>query len=239
MIPNLIFINVNPNNENIVSSEVKSINIYDVPYFKPLGKYYAETEVIFNVYLNPILINDYDYLGFIHYDMDISNYSFDDFSLLCRDSSLISFETHKFNRDFSAKILLDIKKPNKLYGRGKNCYYEIFNDYNLFYDRRFTPDMFLNQEKDIILCSSFLLERKIFDKLMDFISVILLSRKLNFFDEKHKYRIQGGIMERYFAVWFLLQDIPFVTVDIDHLFLKTNSQNSFIFKLINKIKSYL
>ncbi len=195
------FINVNPANKHIHPS-LPVINLYELPGFIPLGKWYTESEVIYNVYRNPGLMEGQEYIGFIHYDIDVSPID-DEFlrSHLGR-YELINFQPMSLRADFNQRILMDPEQPDTLSGPGKNCYLTIFEDFNQYYGTGYSYESFMDAE--INLCSCFLMKADRFLDMMAFASVIIESGKLNAFDSRHKYRIQGGYLERYYAVWSLL-----------------------------------
>lgn len=233
---NFVFVNVKKDNKNKYP-KLNIINLHDFKEFTPLGSYYAESEVIYNVYRNSHLIENVDYIGFLHHDIDCSPLTNDIIQKIITENKLISFETHLFQNAYDSRILMDEKKPNVLYGKGINCFETIFNEFNSFYNTQFSTLSIYQSQREIILCSCFLVQKELFNKLMEFSSTIIESKKLNAFDTKHKYRIQGGFMERYFAVWFLLKSIPFISIELQHNFHETKKQNTLINRIIRKIKS--
>lgn len=236
ILKNLIFVNVRKDNKNRYP-DLKIINLHEFKEYKPIGKYYAESEVLYNIYKNIYLIENIDYIGFLHHDFDCSKLTDEIIQKSIADNKLISFETHLFKHDYKNRILMDPQKPNTLYGRGRNCYDTIFYDFNTIYNTNYSVSNFIESESEIILCSCFLTKAKIFVELMDFGSLIIESKKLDLYDTNHKYRIQGGLMERYYATWFLLKKIQFITIKIQHNFYESKRQNNIINKIICKFKS--
>lgn len=236
ILENFVFVNVRKDNKNVYPN-LNVINLHEFKEFKALGSYYAESEVIYNVYKNMYLVDNVDYIGFLHHDIDCNPLTNDQVLNMVKYNELISFETHSFTKDYNRGILMDANKPNMLYGKGVNCYDTIFHDFNSFYNTNFSICDFNKKDNHIILCSCFILKKEIFLKLMEFSSQIIESKKLDIFDTKHKYRIQGGLMERYYAIWFLLKDVSFVSQRLIHNYYETNRQNTFITQVKRKLIS--
>lgn len=214
---NLVFINVR---EGKITEDERFtvINIHDLKHFTSLGHQYAESEVIFNVYNNSEVYEDVDYVGFVHYDMDMSMIDISD-TLNETDASLILFQPYKFRQDYKLKMLMDYSQPDKWIGNGVGCYETIFNDYNKFYGK---SHLTKNYNDEIIgLCSSFLVEKDIFHEMMSYIGEIIKSGKLDIFDKTRKIRMQGGLLERYYASWFLLSNKKQVIQELEHKFQST------------------
>jgi hypothetical protein len=58
---------------------------------------------------------------------------------------------------------------------------------------------------------------------------------LNVFDSQHKHRIQGGLMERYYAVWNLLTIASAFSFPLRHEFVQTRRNQPFL----RKVKAFL
>lgn len=237
ILENFVFVNVRKDNKNLYSG-LNIINLHDFKEFIPIGKYYAESEVIYNIFKNLYLINDVEYIGFLHHDIDCSPLTDELIVEMISNNEFISFETHQFTSDYNRRILMDSNKPNVLYGNGINCYDVIFSDFNSFFNTNFSVSNYYKKEYQIMLCSCFLVNKELFLELMKFGCHIIESGKLNIFDTKHKYRIQGGLMERYYATWFMLKNIPFDSFKLQHYFHETEKQNTLLNRIISKIKSY-
>jgi len=235
---NIVFINVREGNKNRYP-ELNIINLHELKNFIPIGSYYAESEVVYNLYKNTYLIDDIDFVGFLHHDIDCSPLTDDIIQTLITTNKLISFETHLFKADYNQNILMDAELPNELCGVGKNCYETIFQDYNSFNNTHHLLPDFYEINNEIILCSCFLVHKEVFYDLMEFSSGIIESKKLNGYDIKHKHRIQGGFMERYYATWFMLKKIPIVSIKLHHYFFETEKRKPLIEKLAIKIKRLL
>ncbi len=204
ILENIIFFNVS--DERIIRDDLEIVNKVDLPEYISLGKHYAEAEVIYNVYkLN--LFDDLDALGFVHWDYEFRSEN-DYFglnivkaidNLLLKGQEFISFSTFSFEQDYNQNIMMDPSFPNQLVGSGGNCYEKIVKDYNEFFDASINLNLMMS--KQINLCSAFLCLREVFSDLMPFYSWVIEKGELKLFDTEHKYRFQGGMMERYVGVF--------------------------------------
>jgi hypothetical protein len=232
----LVFVNVNPHNPHEYPS-LNVINLYEFECFVPLGKWYTESEVIYNVFRNPQLYADADFVGFLQYDVDASPLRHEHLLALMQQAVYLSFEPHRFRDDYAQNILMDPAQPNVLRGNGKNCYLGIFEDFNRHYDTRFVVQDWMGHS--IGLCSCFLVKRALFDELMTFVEGIIQRKKLDAFDTRHQYRIQGGLLERYYAIWFLLKQIPLTPLRLQHHYAETKRQNTLLRRLTDKLRGLL
>jgi len=226
------FVNVNPANQHRYP-ELPGFNLYELPRFIPLGKWWTETEVIYNIYKHPELREGFDYIGFIHYDIDFRPATPDFLETQLGRYELINFQPYTLREDFDQRILMDPRRPNTLQGSGRNCYLTIFEDFNRFYGTQYDYKQFM--DKEVNLCSCFLIDHRRFPEMMVFAENIIASGKLNAFDSTHKHRIQGGYMERYYAVWCMLKVSPIFSYRLPHEFVQTVRNKP----LIRKIKTYL
>ena len=127
----------------------------------------------------------------------------------------VSLESHDFQKIYDQHVLMDDKKPDAFIGEGVNCIDRILEDYNSFFQTNYTlqdvaRDGFLN------MCNCFITPVRIFDKLMSFITSIIESRKLDIYDTQRLHRLQGGLLERYVAVFFALETIAKIDLSIVH-----------------------
>jgi hypothetical protein len=193
------------------------INMTELPGFKKLGAWYTESEAIYNVYIND-LYKKYDYVGFIHYDYQLMTVDNKVNITEQIEDALSKYDLIYFSkcwRDYWQRILADETKPNLLTGQGLNCYDYIINDYNNFYGKKESIEEWKgNIPKNI--CSASLYSKNIFEKMMKFLSPIIECGKLNIFDTKHRYRIQGGLMERYISVFLDKLKIPYYDLELKH-----------------------
>ncbi|WP_316796886.1 hypothetical protein [Pedobacter agri] len=237
VLENLVFINVNPNNKYNYPG-LNILNLHDLENFIPLGKWYAESEVIYNIKRNDDLIRELDYIGFIHHDIDFKIMTDSYIQEEISRTQLINLQPYSFQVDFNQKILMDEKFPEKLKGQGNNCYLSIFNDFNRFYDTNYNVKDFLGIGV-VNLCACFIIRKNLFDSMMQFIDPIIESHRLDRYDTGRKYRIQGGFMERYYATWFMLKKISGINIKLDHFFYETNKQESKLSKILSKVKIFI
>lgn len=237
LLPYLIFVNVNQNNSNLnpeLNSKLNIIDLYNMPNYKKLGKQYAESEVIYNLTINNILLANLDFIGFLHHDMDISKISLENLCSLCKKYTLISFDSHIVKNEYNNLYLMDHRKPNQWQGLGRNCYDEILDDINKFQKTDITIKGIQNNH--INLCCAFLLKYSDFETLMSFICKIIESNKLEIFDTKNRYRMQGGLLERYIGLWLTINVKNYIYLEIDHHFHETILSNFHGYHILSIIK---
>jgi hypothetical protein len=213
------FVNVSDKKlDELMYNKYEIIDILNLPHSVPIGKWYAESEAMYNIYNNKIH-EKYDYIGFIHYDYELFNPLNNEYQItnmideILSKKNIIYFSTAL--GDYNAKILADINKPNQQVGEGFNCYDYIIKDYNLFYSTNETVDEWKIQIPKNI-CSAFLCPIKDFNEMMKFISQIIESKKLEIFDTNHNYRQQGGLIERYISVFLDKLKKPFEILELNH-----------------------
>ncbi|MDF7798268.1 hypothetical protein P4C99_02255 [Pontiellaceae bacterium B1224] len=131
----------------------------------------------------------------------------------------ISYESHEFNKIYDQRVMMDNEHPDRFLGDGVNCMDRILEDYNAFFGTSFCMDD-VAKTGWLNMCDSFLTPSETFDKLMSFIVPIMESRKLDKYDTKRKHRLQGGLLERYVAVFFALEDIRKVDLSTIHQYWK-------------------
>ena len=223
MLDHFTFVNVNTADVP-VDARYKTLKLTEFPTFTPLGKWYTESEVMYNLYQNQELYADVDYVGFIQYDMDASGIDESTIRQLIEteQSDVILFQPYTFREDYNQRVLMDPNQPNIRAGAGRNCYDAIFADYNAYYGEQHRTQEYTDQT--IGLCSAFLMRTALFDRMMAFVNPIIESKKLDDFDTAHQYRIQGGFLERYYAVWMLLQKIKFSVLPLLHSFEGSHKQ---------------
>lgn len=131
----------------------------------------------------------------------------------------ISLESHEFRKIYDQRVLMDDRRPDAFVGEGTNCIDRILEDYNAFFSTRFTirdiaADGFLT------MCDCFVTPVPVFEKLMSFLTPIIEGRTLDIYDTRRRHRLQGGLLERYVAVFFALEKIEKVDLTIVHQFWK-------------------
>ena len=230
---NYCFLNVGTTDTLENSEKYCCINQKDLTGFVSLGKYWAESEGIYNIWKSGIY-KELNYIGFLHYDIEfrlmnkkrmresfylgtatnvtsrIEKY------LKKKDKCHISFQTYDVQWDYEQDISADEQNPNKLTHGGMNCYDYILNDYNHYFHTSYIIDDLLKQKK-INLCSCFLIDVPTFEKMMGFFEWIVMSHKLDIFDAEHQFRFQGGMAERYFGVFLLFEYEKMLDLKLIHL----------------------
>lgn len=229
---NYVFLNVGQERILENSEKYSCIKQTDLEAFVSLGKWWAESEGIYNIWRSGIY-KDLDYIGFLHYDKEFclvkktffkkkrTNITerINKYLEKCGDRAHISLETHDIVWDYNQKILADVNNPNTLQGEGYNCYNYILDDYNSYFGTNHTVEDLLKKNK-INLCSCFLIDVITFEKMMGFWDWVVKSKRLDPFDTEHRYRIQGGLAERYFGIFLALERIEMKDISIIHKFLR-------------------
>lgn len=213
------FVLFNVSNTPMEHGKFQVLNKSEILGYVELGKWYAEAEVIYNVFKCGLYAG-LDYIGFVHWD----------YELKCFDSTIgyhvskaiekaidkgapfISFSTFDFMYAYNLKVMLDDNYRNQCYGDGKNCFDAILDEYNEFYEKNILLDDI--KDRQINLCSAFLLKKNLFENLMGFYTHIIDRGYLNQFDTQHEYRFHGGIMERYIGVYSSQYDM--VSIPLHH-----------------------
>ncbi len=216
----LIFVNLSEH--NVGKYSLPGVHAFDqasLPGFVSLGKWYAESEFLYNLSRNLSLFPNVEYVGFVHYDYDLSTLSQSDFETALSHCDVVSFETSDFEDDYRQNIMMDARFPNMLQGGGKNCYQQIVEDYNQHYHSKHTVAGLVGAE--ICLCSAFVMKTAVLQQMMAFIAPLIERGQLNAFDKGHRYRAQGGFLERYFGVWMVLQGVSMKNLEMPHRFQKS------------------
>jgi len=196
------------------------IDVNQFPNFVDIGSDYGEYQGIYNIYKNPEIWKDLLYFGYSQYDKSHVRVETGETNITEQilnnldEKNHISLETHYFAIDYNQKIMMDDEYPTKLVGNGVNVYNRIIKEYNEYYNTNHTLDKFFN--KKINLCTSFIIPIKIFEKIMIWISFIIESGKLTKFFPAS--RVHGaGLLERFFGVALILENLNFIDVNILHL----------------------
>lgn len=207
-----IFTKVGPQQSKI-KKEFQKLELNSLPNYFQLPQSYAEGQVLFNLFLNPQICTQSEYIGFGQYDIELL-VKYDQFEQYIQPHNLLAFEYSTLLQDYQQRILMDLNQRNKLCGEGYNCYNQIIKDYNYFFKTNHKLEDYWTRE--IALCSSFIVKTEIYIKLMQWLSVIILSNKLNWFDEDNKYRIQAGFFERYCALFLMFENLNYVRIPTIH-----------------------
>jgi hypothetical protein len=239
ILPYIVFVNVNPANDYI-KDKFKDLTIIQLNEFKKytkLGNQYAEAEVLYNVNQNSYLTENLDYIGFLHHDMDISKVRIDQLMKICKEERVISFETHTIRDDYNNQFLMDDSKPNLWQGFGKSCYDTILSDINEYTGG--SIEISNIKHKKTALCCAFMMSLPDYKKMMNFIGKIIESKKLDKYDSKKQFRMQGGLLERYIGTWIAINTNDVYPISIIHTFHQTNkaiSKNKNFKKLLDRLK---
>ena len=127
----------------------------------------------------------------------------------------ICLEGHGFQKMYDSKVMMDESDPDAFVGEGINCFDAILSDYNSHFGTSFTMSD-VAADGYLTMCDSFITPVLTFEKLMEFLVPIIESRRLDIFDSKRKHRLQGGLLERYVAVFFALEKIKKIDMSTFH-----------------------
>jgi len=231
----------NVSNTAIQHDKFDILNKSEISDFIHLGKWYAEAEVIYNIYKSG-LYKDYDYIGFIHWDYELKsintiiNYNISESigKEILRGTPFISFSSYNFESIYNQKIMLDETYPNTKIGNGKNCFDTILAEFNSYYKSDTTIASLMNSR--INLCSAFLCSRDIFVDLMGFYTNIIEKKYIEKFDTLHKYRFQGGLLERYIGCYST--KFSFKEIELIHHYnhAKEMNKGQFFQAKVNRLK---
>lgn len=223
---NYMFLNVGQLDRLENSQGYNCINQKDLQNYTPIGKYWAESEGIYNIWRSRSY-KELTYIGFLHYDIEfrlakrfcmgkhtniterIDRY------ISGKKKAHVSFATYGTKQDYAQNIMMDPTRPNELVGNGINCYDQIIADYNAYFQANYTLEDFF-AHRCINLCSCFLIDTKTFDKMMGFFDWLVNSHKLDGYDTGHRNRFQGGMAERYFGVFLLFEYDKMLDLSLVH-----------------------
>lgn len=207
------------------------VRMAHLPNFRPLGKNWAESEAIYNVWRSG-LHQSLEFVGFTQYDKPLHvgptwpvttapNQSLtQSIDALTRDGAKksihLSLETHGILGDYRQRILADFEVTDRLTGKGKNCYHKILEDYNQYFGTSLTIWHVLAKRR-INLCSSFVVDTRTFETMMRFWEFVLDHSHLDRLDPERKWRLQGGLAERYFGVFLALHGPGIIDLTTPHL----------------------
>lgn len=207
-----IFTKVGPEKSKIPKI-YKKLELNSLPKYFQLSQSYAEGQVLFNLFLNPEIYRQSEYIGFGQYDIELLT-DYKNFQHEMQPNNLIAFQYSTLIQDYNQNILMDLNQRNKLCGDGYNCYRQIIKDYNYFFQTNHKLEDYWY--KEIALCSAFIIKTEIFTKLMNWLYVLILSNKWNSFDETNQYRIQAGFFERYCALFLMFENLKYIHVPNIH-----------------------
>lgn len=210
------------------------INKKNIIRFVNLGKWYAEAEAIYNMFLLKEH-EKYDYIGFIHWDYELSspddntgyNITQTIESKIGQNVPFISFSSYHADMIYQQKIMMDERYPDQKIGNGTNCMDIILEDYNRHFATAIKFDDIRNRRMN--LCSAFLCRKDIFEHMLKFYCAIIEEGKINKFDTQHKYRFQGGLLERYIGIY--TTQIDFAEIELTHHYNHAKEASSFPYLL--------
>lgn len=209
------------------------IRMRDLEGFTGLGKNYAESEAIWNLWKSG-LAADLEFIGFTQYDKPFRFHRIKtrlsqgrslfraiehEISISLNKPLHLSFEAHRVRGDYRQKIIADPSVSDRLTGSGINCYDKILEDYNEFHGTKFDLDSVFAKQT-ISLCSSFLVDQDSFQRLMTFWNFIIEKGEIDRLDPMRKWRLQGGLAERYFGVFLALEPQTLIDFSTPHINLK-------------------
>lgn len=191
----------------------KNILLSRTPYFRAIGKEWAEYELYYSIYkgYKEGMIKLPEYMGFIQYDMEFMAISgkyagmtiMDFIEMLIRQNklnsrTLIYFQPWSFKSLYEQHYIMDPSRPNitqdPLF---ENCMETIIKEYNLLTKSHLTCEDFA--DKNLPVCGSFFVHKSVFIKIMSLLSKIIEDRRLEIYDRQK--RVQGYLSERYLAVF--------------------------------------
>jgi hypothetical protein len=183
-------------------------------------KGYHENSVLYHLYKNNTY-KHYDYIGFIEYDHVLTD-GFCDIIQKTLDKTkedlIFSFQTFNFSQLWEQGILMNPYKPKRQEGNPRskwNCIKVILDDYNKFFDTRYTLKD-LNQKNCFPICHAVLMPSNIFNKIMKFHIFIIESGKVERY-HRFNWRSNAILMERYFAVELALEKAKIVeSIQLEH-----------------------
>jgi hypothetical protein len=230
-----IFTKVGPGGSKIPKF-YKKLELNSLSKYFQLSQSYAEGQVLFNLFLNPEVYQQSEYIGFGQYDIELL-IDYKNFENKIQPNNLIAFQYSTLLQDYNQNILMDLDQRNKLCGDGYNCYRQIIKDYNYFFQTTYKLEDYWH--KNIALCSAFIVKTEIFTKLMNWLYVLVLSNKWNWFDENNQYRIQAGFFERYCAIFLMFENLNYVHIpNIHHGTPEFKNQIKQKYLEINDIENY-
>lgn len=219
---NYTFFNVSK--EKMYNSKYSIINACDIDNYVYLGREYAESEVIYNIY-NLNLFTDYEYIGILHWDFELASIDesrYDVTSTINRaleHSSYISFYNFSIEQLYKQYIILDERFPNKLIGETNsgliNCLDYIIYDYNKIFNTDISLKKIYKNRANI--CCSFLVNRVIFDKIGYMVNNVIHNEYFKKFDTYNKHRMIGQIIERYISIFSTQHN--FTEINLKHNFI--------------------
>jgi len=201
--------------------------------FSQIGKEWAEYEFYYYLYKKHKKgeIKLPEYLGFIQYDMEFKSKQIghkdesiiDFIEKLINENKLnpktmILFNPEPFMKMWKQNIIMAPKRPDlKNDSSFENCFETIIKEYNFLEKKNIQLSDLKN--KNLAMCGAFLVHKSVFIKLMDFLSIIIESKKLEIYDKTN--RMQGNFAERYAAIFLEAMNLNKIEFPVVHYFSKT------------------
>ena len=209
---NFVFVKVGSNKLKKLKHGLQQLDLKTLPNYKELGKHYAESETLYNIFKNgKQYYENVDYVGFLQYDHVFSAYESTIQKILLvlsQNPETISFVSLPMERLFRQTCIIDNKM---LYE--KEMYFEpILEDYNKFENSNLKISDLMN--KSICVSSAFMTKTEIFDGMMKFVNLIIESSNLDVYDRE--MRIPGCFLERYYGVYLLFNSNSNVKIPLHH-----------------------
>ncbi len=179
------------------------INLHKIEGFIPIGKQYVEYEFYYNLYkqhMNGMELPEY--LGFIQYDMEIYSNGISLFDFI--DSCDLNENTAIY---FQKATIGELKKQKLAINR-LNCIDLFVKECGIEF----------NYSNNVCLCGAFFVHRNVFVKLMELISPLIETKRLEVFHPTDK-RYAGNLMERYIAMSLKSLELNEIYFTIYHHFL--------------------
>ena len=195
---------------------------HDFRFFDPelQRKGYHENSVMYHVYKNR-LHDAYDYIGFIEYDHVLPAQFTADMQRMIDTAGhdlMFAFNRFSFQQLWEQGILMDPLRYLKEEGDPHspwNCLRVILDDYNRFHGTAFRMED-LARKKCFPTCHCVMMPSSRFDRIMSFHAFIMESGKVEQYHQ-HNWRSRAGLMERYLAVEFTLEDAELVdAIQLEH-----------------------
>jgi hypothetical protein len=206
----------------------KHIHLSKTPYFSPIGIEWVDYDFYYSLYKGYLsgLVKLPEYLGFIHYDMELKskdpkhkNLSVVDFiaqlekKKILKKDTIISFCPFDFEEIWDQHFIMDPKRP-ELFADPKfeNCLETMTNEYNILEKGSLkTSTLFKNR---LDMCNSFLIHRDVFIKLLAFMSIIIEDGRLSVYSKEK--RRQAHLAERYAAIFLQGENLKRIEFPLIH-----------------------
>ena len=205
-------------------------------WFHPIGKEWAEYEFYYSLYqgYKKGLIELPEYVGFIQYDMefisrDNKNRTVNVIEFIGNlikqkkidEGTIISFQPYLFEKMYKQYYIMNPNNPQILIDDNyENCLETIIRECNEYTGQ--SKELFEFTNKILGMCGAVYLHKNIFIKVLDFLSVIIEDKRLSIYNKEN--RIQGGMLERYFAIFLHYLNVKIIEFSLLHYYGAGNKQ---------------